>query len=338
MARRLLIALLLAGCSSGRAASPEHEAHAPAAAANSLAGEHVVTFEGTCDASGAVPIDARYFAVADDESNVLRVYDSEKGGPPIDWVDMTPSLHLKKKKKPEADLEAATQVGNYALWISSHARTKKGKSQPDRLRFFATSMPTRDTHMKLEGAPYTALLEDMMRDPRLAQFDLARAAERAPQEEGGLNIEGMTATPDGGVLLGFRNPLPKGRALLVTLVNPLDPMHGKPVRFGPPLLLDLDGLGVRSLSWWHGRYLIAAGHYEHGAVSRLYAWQGDASPPELIVTPPLEDFNPEAFFTPEERGEIMLLSDDGSREIKGERCKDLEDEREMRFRGLWLKL
>jgi hypothetical protein len=34
----------------------------------------------------------------------------------------------------------------------------------------------------------------------------------------------------------------------------------------------------------------------------------------------------------------MLLSDDGSREIDGERCKDLEDESDMRFRGLWLKL
>jgi hypothetical protein len=105
-----------------------------------------------------------------------------------------------------------------------------------------------------------------------------------------------------------------------------------------PPLVGLGGLGVRGLSWWHGRYLIAAGHYEHGAVSRLYAWRGDASPPELIATPALEDFNPEAFFTPEERGEIMLLSDDGSRELKGERCKDLEDERDMRFRGLWLKL
>src|SRR5688572_26419365 len=30
-----------------------------------------VEFEGACDASGAVPIDERHFAVADDEDNVL---------------------------------------------------------------------------------------------------------------------------------------------------------------------------------------------------------------------------------------------------------------------------
>jgi len=132
--------------------------------------------------------------------------------------------------------------------------------------------------------------------------------------------------------------VPQGKALLITLLNPLDPMHGKPARFGVPVQLELGGLGVRSLSYWHGRYLIAAGHREHGAVSRLYAWKGGASQPEPIATPSLDDFNPEGFFTPEERDDIMLLSDDGSREISGERCKDIKDESEMRFRGLWLKI
>lgn len=341
MAFRFVASLLLVACSSGRAASIDREAppspSAPAAA-SPLAGQRVVTFVGMCDASGAVPIDARYFAVADDESNVLRVYDSEKGGPPVDSADMTPLLHMKKKKKPEADLEAATQLGHVALWIGSHARTKKGKSHPDRLRFFATSMPQRDgDHMKLEGVPYSGLLDDLLREPRLARFDLAQAAERAPQAEGGLNIEGMTATPGGGVLLGFRNPVPKGKALLIELLNPLDPIDGKPAQFGEPILVDLGGLGVRSLSYWHGRYVIAAGHYEHGAVSRLYTWKGDGSPVEPMATPSFEDFNPEGFFTPEERDEIMVLSDDGSRDVDGERCKDLEDAGEMTFRGLWLK-
>src|SRR5690606_15608234 len=35
-----------------------------------------VEFEGACDASGAVPVDEMHFAVADDEDNVLRVYDA----------------------------------------------------------------------------------------------------------------------------------------------------------------------------------------------------------------------------------------------------------------------
>jgi hypothetical protein len=32
---------------------------------------------------------------------------------------------------------------------------------------------------------------------------------------GGLNIEGLAATPDGQLLIGFRNPLSEGKALLL---------------------------------------------------------------------------------------------------------------------------
>jgi len=320
-ALRIGLGLLLLACSSGRAKKQER----------------FVTFEGTCDASGAVPIDARLFAVADDESNVLRIYDAEKGGRPLYAVDLTQALHLEKKKHPEADLEAATRLGDYALWIGSHARTKKGKSEPDRLRFFATNVPTRGGQLAMEGEPYAGLLDDMLKAPSLARFKLAQAAELAPQEEGGLNVEGMTATPTGELLLGFRNPIPDGKALLVALLNPLEPMHGKPARFGEPMLVELGGLGIRGLSYWHGRYLIAAGHYEHGAVSRLFAWRGDSTPAQPIPTPSLEDFNPEAFFTPEDRDEFMLLSDDGNRKVGGKRCKDLKDPTAMRFRGLWLR-
>jgi hypothetical protein len=340
MTSRIALGLLLVACSSGRAATRDSDPSTPIAgarAASALASQRVVTFEGTCDASGAVPISAKLFAVADDESNVLRIYDADKGGPPIHAVDVTPELHLKKKKRPEADLEAATRVGDYALWISSHGRSKKGKSQPDRLRFFATNMPAPGAAVRLKGAAYTRLLDDLVADARLAPFDLAAAAELSPQEQGGLNLEGMTATPTGGVLLGFRNPVPRNKALLVELTNPLDPMHGKPAQFGEPVLLDLGGLGVRGLSYWRGRYVIAAGHYEHGAVSRLFTWTGGDSAPQPFPTPALDDFNPEAFFTPEDRDDFMVLSDDGSREISGERCKDLEDTQDMRFRGLWLR-
>jgi hypothetical protein len=69
----------------------------------------------------------------------------------------------------------------------------------------------------------------------------------------------------------------------------------------------------------------------------LFTWTGDGNAPRPFPTPALDDFNPEAFFTPEDRDEFMVLSDDGSREISGERCKDLEDSDDMRFRGLWLR-
>jgi hypothetical protein len=299
----------------------------------------MVTFEGTCDASGAVPIDQRLFAVADDENNVLRIYDADKGGPPLYAMDVSPELRLRQKKKghPESDLEAATRLGDKALWLSSHARSKKGKAKDERLRYFSTPVPRPGQPITLIGGAYASLLQDLLDDPRLQSLGLEAAAERPPQEEGGLNIEGMTAMPDGKVLLGFRNPVPGGRALLTVLQNPLDPADGKAARFGPPIRLDLGGRGVRALSYWRGRYLIAAGHYADGGDHRIFAWAGPSASPIERGSKDLVDLNPEAFFTPEDRDRFMVLSDDGGRIIDGERCKDLEEPTRKRFRGLWMQ-
>lgn len=326
----LLVALLWFGCTRSRA---EPEPRPPRAFG-------LVVFEGTCDASGAVPIDSRLFAVADDENNVLRIYDAEKGGPPLYAGDVSAELRVKKKKKGahgEADLEAATRVDDAAFWLSSHARTKKGKDHPDRFRFFSTDLPGPGKPIKLRGPVYESLLSDLLADPRMRAFGLEAASDKPPQVPGGLNLEGMTAMPDGGVMLGFRNPVPEGRALLVPLLDPSAPLRGEVLRFGAPITLDLGGLGVRSLSYWRGEYLIAAGHYAGGGASRIFTWAGPGTSPASLKSVELGDLNPEGFFTPEQREMFMVLSDDGARRIGGERCKDLDDPEDKRFRGLWVR-
>ena len=66
----------------------------------------VIWFEGACDASGAVGIDSRRFLLADDEDNVLRVYDAERGGKPLFEADFSGELGLMGKKRgKEADIE-----------------------------------------------------------------------------------------------------------------------------------------------------------------------------------------------------------------------------------------
>src|SRR5690606_1997192 len=61
----------------------------------------VVTFLEACDASGAVAIDAHRLAVADDENNVLRVYDADKGGAPLWTIDLGAELSLKTPAPPK---------------------------------------------------------------------------------------------------------------------------------------------------------------------------------------------------------------------------------------------
>jgi hypothetical protein len=304
-----------------------------------------VVFTGMCDASGAVALSDRRFVVADDEDNVLRVYDVEQGGAPLGGTDVSHGLKLplkKKKKKPgsvpvapEADIEAATRLGDRAYFMTSHGRNSSGKLKPERLRFFATTAPE-DGDIEVIGEPYDGLLADLLAEPRLGSFELAKAAELAPKAPGGLNLEGMTERKEGGVWLGFRNPIPEGRALLVPLLNPEELITGKKARFGDPVKLDLGGLGVRSLSSHRDRYLIVAGPFDQGATSRLFTWDGGAKV-EPLDRVSLAGFNPEGFFTPEGRDHIMLLSDDGGVSIDGTDCKRLKDPAAKRFRGLWVR-
>lgn len=298
-----------------------------------------VVFEGACDASGAVPIDDRHFALADDEDNIVRIYDADRGGPPLRQIDLTPQLGLdttkKKKKIIESDLEAATSFGNHAYWLSSHGRNSSGKLKTERLVFFATNLPTVDNDLQVIGVPYRDLVDDLVAEPSLAPFSLDTARELPPKAPGGLNLEGLTSTPQGSLLLGLRSPIPKGKALIVPIENPSAILLGQKPHFGAPLLLNLGGLGVRALSSWKGQYLIVAGPPADGS-SELFSWSGPGS--EVVLVPgAVEGLNPEAFFTPEDRDEMMLLSDDGSTMIGNEMCKKVPVANK-RFRGQWLRL
>ncbi|MBN8226494.1 DUF3616 domain-containing protein [Corallococcus macrosporus] len=327
--------VLVAGCGA-REANVRREA--PPAVVGVPA--NTVVFEGSCDASGAVELGHGLFVVADDEDNILRVYDARKGGRPLRTVDLTPSLELPvKKKPPETDIEAGSRLGNLAFWLTSHGRNSSGKKQPARLRFFATGVEDPE-HVQLVGQPYTQLLEDLLADPRLAPYGLAKAEPLPPKEPGGLNIEGMTAMLDApGMLIGFRSPLTEGKALVVPLLNPEAVVRdGASARFGPPRLLDLGGLGIRSLSSWRGRYLIIAGATSSEAKSRLFTWKGGDDAPAEVTAVDLSGVNPEAFFTPDTSGDILLLSDDGTVQVEGVECKRQKDPALKRFRGVWTAL
>lgn len=313
-----------------------------------IAPASTVVFTGMCDASGAVPLSGELFAVADDEDNALRVYHAETGGKPLAVYDLSPSLGLKPKPRknpgkppkapPELDIEGATRYRGLAYWITSHGRASSGKYKAERLNFFATTLGDQQHPLRVTGAIYENLIADLAADPRMRPFGLAAAAERAPKEAGGLNIEGLTERRAGGVWIGFRNPLPDNKALIVALLNPDGVIQGKAAEFGDPQLLDLGGRGIRALSWWQGRYLIAAGPYAgDDAPPALYSWDG-AGAPEPVPLPNRALVNPEAFFTPETREEIMVFNDMGAHDIDGVECKKLKNPEDKYFTGVWLSL
>ena len=288
-------------------------------------------YRGMCDASAAVGLGQGHFVVADDEGDVLRIY--RRGSAlPVGTVDLVDFLHNRKPngKNAEADIEGAAAIGRRIYWISSHAlKGQGGEIDPHRRRLFATDIVVGGPSPTVEavGTPYESLLDDLLADRRFKL--LAKAAQRKPEDEGALNIEGLAAAPDGGLLIGFRNPLPKGRALVVPLRNPAAVIDSgaKPV-FGALIRLDLGGRGIRSLERVGNELLIAAGPFGSAASSpvrpafALFRWSGEATQaPKFVRSLDAGSFRPEALFLDADAHELVLLSDDGDELVGGVDCK-----------------
>jgi len=321
---RLAAAIALAAVAPARAAGPDA---AP-------------VFSGMCDASAGVFLAADLVAVANDEDNVLRIYDVRKGGTPAKELDLDAFLRLEEKH-PEVDLEGAALLADRIYWIGSHGRNKDGKLRPNRRRLFATGIERTDAGPRLApaGRAYSALLDDMLADARLAGLGLKEASALPPKAPGGLNIEALCAAPDGALLVGFRNPTPKGKALVVPLLNPAAAVEGRRAELGEPQLIELGGLGIRDMTREGQGYLILAGPTGEEGGFRLFRWDGTGAAPSEIAVEGLEGYSPEALVPhPSVPGRHLVLSDDGTRPVGGVPCKTVRDPRARQFRGVWIDL
>lgn len=301
-----------------------------------------------CDASGAIAIGEQHFAVANDEDNILRVYRADCSGKPVADIDINSYFDNNPKSK-EVDLEGSARLDGLIYWITSHGRNKKGKSKPERHQLFANKLTNVD-EMTFEqvGHSYTQLvLKDMAKAKQLKKYHLKEAKKLAPKKQGGLNIEGLTITPNQELLIGFRNPVPHGKALLLPLKNPADLVGKKNAHavFGKAIALDLDGLGIRSIEYWElkKQYIIVAGAYDGSDRFALYQWSGLNEAPHLIEGIDLPtDFHPEGvLFYPDRHNQFQILSDDGMLKRDGDTpCKDIEDKDHAQkyFRSLWVTI
>lgn len=298
-----------------------------------------IHYRGMCDASAVVTLGASHFVVADDEDNILRIYRRENGGLPVRAIDFARFLSVNPRS-PEADIEGAARIGDRIYWITSHGRNKNGKQRFNRHRFFATTVVENSGGFDIKpvGRPYGGLLPDLANDPKIAGFKLSVAATLAPKTKGALNIEGLCATPEGYLLLGFRNPVPQGKALIVPLLNPGELIAGQPARFGPPALLELGGFGIRSIAASSGKYLIVAGSYDNDGQSVLYEWMGGEDKPRPLERTELLGLNAEAieFFRDRDTERLLVVSDDGAKLVGGKPCKQLKDSKLKSFRAVTL--
>ncbi|MFO0119534.1 MAG: DUF3616 domain-containing protein, partial [Cyanobium sp.] len=268
-------------------------------------GVPVAQHSGPCNASTAISVGPGLWVVGDNEAKaplVLQLYRSGQEGPAVGQGEIPArAIAPVNDGHPELDLEASARIGPLVYWIGSHGAAEargpgkeaKGEPRPNHRRLFATNLGLRagadgkglTVTVEPVGRPYSTLIEDLAADPRYGRFDLEAAARRPAKARGGLNIEGLAATPKGDLLIGFRNPLPEEKALLAPLTNPNGVLAGEKARFGDPVLLDLGGLGIRSLEMVNGGLLIVAGPAEGrkgtGSPSALYRWSGQFESPAV---------------------------------------------------------
>lgn len=259
---------------------------------------------GASDASATEAVDDQYMFVADDETNVLRLYRRDQSGLPLNGFDFSGQLNLADPDNPELDLEGSTRIGDRLFWTTSFSNSKNFHVRPNRHRVFATDLAGSgvDATLAYVGR-YEWLLEDLVAWDQndghgLGTNYLGFAASSAEGVDSktaeGFNIEGLAMAPDNSTAyFAFRAPLLPtndrhqavivpvlGFADLVASAAPDSLPQGSAV-FGAPIFLDLGGRGIRSLDRNDaGQFLITAGPPGDATGTppedfRLYAWTGN---------------------------------------------------------------
>ncbi len=293
-------------------------------------------YAGISNPSGAVALSDNLFIVGDDEDNRLRIYDRDTFDKPLHILSLSDIFKGAIKDGPdlEIDIESMAAMSNVLFIIGSHSTSRTGEYRSARHRLIAIQFKL-DASNKVDiypvGEIYTHLIDDLQQDARFKPYRLDKAAKTPPKAIGGLSIEGLAATPDNGLLIGFRNPLSggkirnerlvKGNALLVKLKNPFEVIHGLPARFAKPIELDLEGQGIREITWRKKhQFMIVAGPYHENIASKthpketgkLYHWFSRSKKLKEYKKVALENLNIEAaFFYPKDNKTVQLLSDDG---------------------------
>jgi len=330
---------------------------------------------GTSDASTAIPVGGTFFLEADDENQVLRLYDSGKSGLPVAGFDFTSSLGLTQTDGSgvlrEVDLEASTRVGDSIFWLGSQSNSDDGKSRPNRDRVFATDITGTGASTTLSyGGRYNFLREDIInwdvtnghgKGANFYGLAASAATNVGSKQTNGYNIEGLEIAPNNTTAyIAFRAPQvpPSGRAnaLIVQVTNFASLISASgggtegSAQFGAPIELDLGGRGIREIRKnANNQYVIIAGPAgDAGAAPndfRLYTWDGNPnSAPQLRAATFPASFNPEGIISIPDNltntSQIQFVSDDGNSVLynDGTAAKDLSENNFKKFRTDSIKL
>jgi hypothetical protein len=331
---------------------------------------------GVSDASTAIPIDARWMFVADDENQLIRIFSRSNSGPELTNFNMNPFLGLldlyPDGRPKEVDTEGSTRVGNRIYWIGSHSHAQDAETRTNRGRIFTTdasgsgassvlTFVGRYDYLKFDLLSWDANNAHGKGANYYGLFTSGAAGVDPKAEDGsGFNIEGLAMAPGSTntAYVCFRAPLipptNRAKALIVPVTNfaalAISGGDSGSARFGEPIELNLGGRGIRSIEGNSNGYLIVAG--PPGVASgippsdfRLFTWKGYATNAPQERSTDLREMIPEGIIELPSapwtsNTMVQLLSDNGITVYynDGVQAKLLEIPEFKKFRTDWVTL
>jgi hypothetical protein len=293
---------------------------------------------GIADASAGIALDDNYMIIANDESNLLYVFDRKNSGQPVKTFDFNQGNALNLSdgtpgNYKEVDVEAGVRsLANPAkiYWLGSMSNNSSNAYKPNRDRLFTVTVSGTGAAATFTDSNYVDDLRNQLitwGDSHGYNFTAAAADLHSSKVIDGFNIEGMAFGPDDKTMyIGFRAPLVPLSGRVNAVIAPIQNFeswinHTPPIgsaTIGAPIELNLGGRGIRDLiRLSNGYYIIIAGSYDETAMGAVYKWTGNpADAPTQITSMDISALNVEGVLPVNAGGTLMedrlqVISDNG---------------------------
>jgi hypothetical protein len=235
---------------------------------------------GIYEPSGVVQLaDGRLLVAEDEAGHALRLVSLEPGGGGLSGAG---PLALDAPLVLD-DLEGVSlDPRGFVYAITSHARTERGHKRIAQREQLVRFRLERNAIIEMRA------LDDLRTHIAALNPLLQKSVGKKAAKQGlGLNIEGLAVSASGEqLLLGLRSPTRAGRAIVLTLRNLQRAFAGE----SPNMVentLDLDGAGIRSLSYvprLQGYLIVTRREDKKKRPFRLWFWDGAAASRALRVS------------------------------------------------------
>ena len=275
--------------------------------------QNIAQFKTIYEPSGAVALPNNQVLLVEDESQEpLHLIEVNQEGEvkELGSPKMSRKTEMKLKHKVR-DLEGVTSHKNQIYAITSHTTNKAHKHKKAREQIIRFKYQNgKVSHLKR----YHGLLDELKKlHPAFKTLSKKRKKE--------INVEALAWNKkSNSLLIGFRAPLIKGKAVVVALTNP-DAIFDKKEqpKLKKPLQLDLYGDGIRGMSWDEAKqgYWIISGSVGKRKGEEFALWFWDKKNNTLTIDEENRNLGYAEGVTKIKNLGLFIVQDNGSRTTHG---------------------